>query len=225
MTTRVRKIHQLVILVTVVLLLIAAPGILNAADPATLLPRNIEIGMSRSALLAVEPALRELDPPLSFGPVQAEFIDTSIERLGAPGTLFIQLDPQGGRLRQLLFDWRDARVSPGRAAAMLEQLERHLGTPDQACFTAARQGKPPLQVSARWRGAAVVLHVSMFDHREAGIAYFDPNSDSDPRRPSFERRRITRRSLPRRMVVRIHGVEDDALAPRQECPEGSTPGS
>lgn len=225
MTTRVRNLYQFVILVTFTFLLIAAPGVTIAADPAVLIPQDIEIGMSWSQMLALKPPLRLLDPPLSFGPVQAEFIDISIERLGALGTLNYQLDPREGRLRQLLFDWRDARVSPGRAAAMLERLERHLGAPDQACFTAARQGKSPLQVAARWRGAAVMLHVSMFDHRGAGIAYFDPNSQSDPRRPSFERRRITRRSLPRRMVVRIHGVEDDALAPRQECPAGSAPSS
>jgi hypothetical protein len=166
--------------------------------------------------------LRHLDPPLSFGPVQAEFIDARIQRLGAPGTLYLQVDPSNGRLRQALFEWRDARVSRGRAAAMLARLEVHLGAPDHVCFTSVK-GQPSHQVSAHWKGPTVVLRVSMLDHRADGIAYFDPNTVSDPRRPSFERRRVTRRSLPRRLLARIHAVDDRDLEPRQNCPEGSMP--
>ena len=61
----------------------------------------------------------------------------------------------------------------------------------------------------------------MFDHRSSDIAYFDLNTDSDPRRPSFERRRITRRSLPQRLVARVHGIDDAGLRPKRECPDGS----
>lgn len=208
-----------------VVLISAAPGLERpglAADPAMLLPPGISLGMDRRALRAVEPPLRPLVPALSFGPVQAEFIDTSIERLGAPGILYLQVDPASGMLRQLLFEWRDARVPRGRAAEMLARLEAYLGPPEMSCV-AMLAGQPPRRVSARWRGAEVMLRVALFDHRSSGIAYFDPNTDSDPRRPSFERRRITRRSLPRRLVARIHGIDDLDLRPRQECPDRSTP--
>lgn len=191
-----------------------------AGDPAMLLPSGISIGMDRRALLALEPPLRQLEPPLSFGPVQAEFIDIGIDRLGVPGTLYFQMDTRSGKLRQLLFEWRDARIFQGAAAKILARLEARLGTPEVICVS-GEAGQPTRRVSARWRGGIVILRVSLFDHRSRGIAYFDPNTDPDLRRPSFERRRITRRSLPRRLVARLHGVDDLDLRPRQDCPEGS----
>lgn len=218
MYRRIRRLSRLVILI--VACQVAAFD-LQAGDAALLLPPGISIGMDRQALRALDPPLRSLEPPLSFGPVQAEFIDTSIERLGAPGTLYFQIDAASGRLRQLLFEWRDARIPQGRVAEMLARLETRLGPPDVSCVTGA-PNQAPRRVSARWRGASIMLQVSMFDHRSAGIAYFDLNSESDPRRPSFERRRINRRSLPRRLVARIHAVDDTGLRPRQDCPAGST---
>lgn len=202
-----------------VLIVLGAPGIRPAvaADPAMLLPAGIVIGMHRSALQARQPSLRRLEPPLNFGPVQAEFVDVDAEFLGARATLYLQINPTDGRLRQAFFEWRDAQAPPGHAAALLDRLERHLGEPRAVCRVTVG-AQPPRLVSANWRGASVQLYLSMFDFHQPGIAYFDLNSDSDPRQPSFERRRITRRSLPRRLIARIHAVEDPGLAPRQGCP-------
>jgi hypothetical protein len=210
------RITALILALTVV----ARPGF--AADPVFLLPPGISIGMDRAALRALQPPLRALAPALNFGPVQAEFIDTSIERLGAPGTLYFQMDPVSGRLRQLLFEWRDARVSGDRAADMLARLDARLGEPEMSCVT-TMAGQGARRVSARWTGSAIVLRVSMVDHRSSDIAYFDPNTDANPRRPSHERRRITRRSLPRRLVARLHAADDVELWPRRGCQDGSAP--
>ena len=194
----------------------------GGADPGFILPSGISIGMDRHALRNLRPALRVLEPPLRFGPLLAEFVDPGVERLGELGILYFQIDPDSGQLRQLLFEWRDARVSQGHAAEILARLEARLGPPGLSCVVAVA-GEAPRRISALWRGASVVLRVSMFDHRSADIAYFDLNSDSDPRRPSFERRRITRRSLPRRIVARVHGIDDFGLRPRRDCPDGSRP--
>jgi hypothetical protein len=216
-----RRFLRLIRLVAVILAAGAPVRPSLAGDPAVLLPSGITIGMDRAALRLSRPSLRRLNPPLSFGPVQAEFIDTDVEGLGAPGLLYFQMDARTGRLRQLLFEWRDGRVPGGGLAEMLKRLEADLGAPELVCITTPA-GRPPRRVSAQWRGRTVMLRVSMFDYRARNIAYFDPNTDSDPRRPSFERRRITRRSLPRRMVARVHAVDDLELEPRQDCPDGSS---
>jgi hypothetical protein len=195
---------------------------LGVDGPGFILPPGISIGMDRRALRNLRPDLRALEPALNFGPMLAEFVDSGADWLGVPGILYFQIDPDSGRLRQLLFEWRDARVSNGRAAEMLTRLEARLGPPELSCFVAVAR-EAPRRISALWRGTSVVLRVSMFDHRSADIAYFDPNTDSDPRRPSFERRRITRRSLPRRLVARVHDIDDSDLKPRLECPHGSSP--
>lgn len=217
MTTRVLKLILLAGL-------LAASREGAAADPASLLPDGMRLGMDRRAVMALEPAPLRIDPPLVYGPLLGEFVDKRFAALGPEGIAYYQLDSGTGRLRQLLLEWRDGRASQGRAARMLEELEARLGPPSVRCLVALADA-PPRVVAARWDGVEAVLHVSLFDHRTGGIAYFDLNTSSDPRQPSRERRRISRRSLPRRLIARLHAADDSALTPRRECPAGSAPGA
>ncbi len=197
-----------------------ARAAMAGADPVALLPDGTRLGMERREILARSPPLRRLDPPIIFGPLLGEFLDRGFSAMGAPGLVYYQLDPTTGRLRQLLFEWRDGLASRGRAAEMMAELESRLGPPAIRCVAMVKDA-PPRLVTAHWAGEVAALNVALFDFRASGIAYFDLNTDSDPRQPSHERRRITRRSLPRRLIARLHAVGDAELNPRRECPAGS----
>jgi hypothetical protein len=199
---------------------VSSPGL--AGDLDELPPNGARLGMERSEIFSISPPPRRLDSPLIFGPLRAEFMASGVAALGPPGTLYYQFDPKSGRLRQFLFEWRDADASKTHASDLLARLREKLGAPVLICIGGGRE-KPPRVVSARWRGAGLMLDVSILDHRADGVAHFDLNSDSDPRRPSHERRRVTRRSLPRRLTARLHGAEDVDLLPRRDCPLGSSP--
>ena len=55
-----------------------APWWASTADPISLLPPGITVGMDRLALRALDPPPRSFDSPLSFSLVQAKLIDMSI---------------------------------------------------------------------------------------------------------------------------------------------------
>jgi len=193
-----------------------------AGDLQELLPTGARLGMEQSEMSSVRPTPTRLDVALVFGPLRAEFIDPDFTALGSPGILYFQFDSTSVRLRQFLFEWRDAAASQFHTAELFARLRAKLGAPTLICIHEAR-GTPSHVVAARWRSAALMLQVSIFDHRGSGVARYDLNSDADPRRPSHERRRITRRSLPRRLVARLHAADDIDLIPRRDCPEGSIP--
>lgn len=209
---------------------VAAWALLLASSPSSaggleeLLPTGARLGMERSEMSSISPPPRRLDPPMIFGPTRAEYMSSGFVALGPPGTLYYQFDAKSGRLRQVLFEWRDAADMETQTAELLARLHARLGAPTLTCIVVAR-GRTPRVVAARWRGVDLVLHVSALNHRDDGVARYDLNSDSDPRQPSHERRRITRRSLPCRLTARLHGAGDTALMPHRDCPEGAAPES
>jgi len=181
-----------------------------------LIPSGIELGMTREGLAEVTSGFRTLDPPLDFGPVKAAYAKSGATLLGHDATLYLQLDSSTGRLRQLLFERRDAGAKQPVVQKILSELRQRLGQPDELCLDGGADREKSL-TSAIWRDDGLAVRVAALDHRSPGLAYFDPNSSSDPLQRSSERRRITRRSLPRRLIVRIHARDDPILARPLTC--------
>lgn len=173
-------------------------------------------------MFSINPPPILLDPPMIFGPLRAAFVDPDFAALGPSGILYYQFDVESDRLRQALFEWRDAAASKVQSDKLLVRLQESLGAPRLTCIRRGPAASSRV-VAARWESAGLMLHVSMLDHRADGVARYDLNSDPDPRRPSHERLRVTRRSLPRRLVARLHDADDIELIPRRACPDGAVP--
>ena len=138
---------------------------------------------------------------------------------GLQFTVFFQMNDRSDRLQQILLERRGGvEATPRAFEETLEILEAHFGPAAERCITARPDGTL-MAADLMWRLGASTVHASFLDFRTTGVLYYDPNVDLDPLVPSFETRRIYRRSLPRRINIRIHPSDRPDLEWPEGCPK------
>ena len=189
--------------------------------PADLLG-TLRFGMTVAELAAARPDASSLSPGIDYGPLRAPLVlrDHAVSGLGF--RVYLQVDQASGRLRQLLFERRAAQAAPKDAARIRTWLEASLGRPAVACTTGTADSARAAALLS-WELDQETVHLIFFDQAARGIAYFDPNTGSDPLEPARDRERIKARGMPRRLLIRVHGRADSALDPRPSC-TGRPPG-
>ncbi|MGQ0675462.1 MAG: hypothetical protein ACT4N4_05165, partial [Rhodospirillales bacterium] len=157
-------------------------------------------------------ALR-LDPPIEYGPLSARLAVQGVALGGVAMTALYQFGLDGG-LKQVLLEKREPGVNPKNFAAIEAALAAELGKPAAACERS--RGSPKL-VERRWTGDAGAAHLTLMDFTGAALRY-DPNRDTtDPRVPSYEYTLYSRRSVPKRIVLRWFPAADKSLEGPAPC--------
>ncbi|MCP4330459.1 MAG: hypothetical protein GY791_18710 [Alphaproteobacteria bacterium] len=184
--------------------------------------RGAEWGMDGAALDRVFGSdLTRLSAPLDFGPLYVDRLWRGVELGGYRFTAFLQMDRSTARLAQVLLDIRRLEAPDRVMAAVVDALGGRYGEP--ACrVEAAFPDGATATLAATWNGSGSTVQAGLIDMNIPGILTEDPNTKRDVRRPSYERRRIKRSSLPRRVTVRFHAAArtdldlDYCRAPEEE---------
>ena len=154
-----------------------------------------------------------------YGGAYAERAVFDFDLEGLSFTAFFQMNDQDHRLQQILLERRGGvEATPRAFEETLAVLEAHYGAPAERCITARPDGTI-MAADLTWRLAGATVHASFLDFRTTGVLYFDPNVDLSPLVPSVETRRIYRRSLPRRINIRIHPSDRRDLDWPEGCPK------
>ena len=132
---------------------------------------------------------------------------------GVALTALYQFGAEGG-LKQVLLERREPGVSPRNFAAIERALTAGLGKPVLSCDQP--RGSPKF-MERRWRMCGEAAHLTLMDHTGVAMRY-DPNRDTvDPRIPSSDYTLYSRRSLPKRIVLRFFPSADAALEGPAPC--------
>ena len=154
-----------------------------------------------------------------YGGAYAERAVFKVDFAGLLFTAFFQMNDRTDRLQQILLERRGGiEATPRAFEETLASLEARYGAPAERCITARPDGTI-MAADLVWRIAGSTVHASFLDFRTTGILYYDPSVDLDPLVPSFETRRIYRRSLPRRITVRNHPSDRRDLEWPEGCPK------
>lgn len=181
---------------------LALPG----APAAAQLPHwpTLSWGMTTAELdQALGPELAVLPGRWIYGQAYAERAQFHVDLDGLSFTAYFQMNDQSERLQQILLERRDIGADPRSVDETLTRLEARYGRPAEQCLRLGPDGAV-MAADLVWRLAEATLHASFLDFRTSGVLYYDPTVDLDPKVPSFETRRINRRSLPRRLTLRLH---------------------
>lgn len=157
-------------------------------------------------------ALR-LDPPIEYGPLSARLAAKDVAVGGVSMTALYQFGLDGG-LKQVLLERRDPGANPKNLAAIEQALSAELGQPVASCEQ--RRGSPKL-AERRWRSGRDALHLTLMDFTGVALRH-DGNRDTfNPLIPSYEYTLYSRRSLPKRIVLRVFPASDAALEGPPPC--------
>ena len=183
----------------------------SAAEPAAIFTRwgadEIEIAA------ALGDKARHLDPPIEYGPLSARFAVKGVVIGGVAMTALYQFGPDG-KLKQVLLERREPGVTPKNLAAIEQALTADLGKPAVLCEKT--RGSPKL-VERQWRVGSSAVHLALMDYTGAAMRY-DPTRDTiDPRIPSTEYTLYSRRSVPKRIVLRWFAAADKSLEGPPPC--------
>ena len=124
--------------------------------------------------------------------------------------VFFQMDADTDRLRQVLLERRDGQATPADYLALIDDLTARFGPPDGECARTVG-GAGTVGAELVWRFPTTTIHAVFLDFRTTGVLFRDPGTLFDPTVTAFETRRIVRRSLPRRLLVRLHPTGIAAL--------------
>lgn len=201
-------------------LAILAAGLGNPAAEAaeTALPpplARLSFGMPLDGARNALPEARYLEDGLDFGALKARLVLPSIPTLGSSFRLYLQFDAQE-RLRQVLFERRHAAATRESAGAVQDALLQRYGKPAEICLPA---NATPAAGRITWHTGNWSLHLIGIDDLGLGMLTEDPDrGDALENRP-VARSRDERfrgrqqRSLPRRILIRVHGAGDTQLLP------------
>ncbi len=207
-------------------LLLAAAAAL-AAEPW----RTLSWGMTPEALDVAVPGLETLEPPWRYGGgLSAPRALRRTEIAGLEVRALFQTGPDGG-LAQILFERRRPVLDAGDGRRALAALRERHGPETRFCLDLARP-RGPVAAHALWRGTERTLHLTWLDFGTG--AGLDQIAEAEIRRRlregdvagALERRReapppgATRRSLPRRLLIRI---TDPARPAGGDCPPRPEP--
>ena len=180
---------------------------------------EVRFGMTEDELeQALGDALTVLPGRWIYGGAYAERAVFDVDLEGLLFTAYFQMNDQTDRLQQILLERRNIGATPRAFEEALALLERHYGEPTERCLTVRPDGTV-MSADLMWRFPRAVIHAGFLNFQTTGVLYYDPNVDLDPMVPSFETRRINRRSLPRRITIRIHPRERTDLEWPEGCPK------
>jgi len=130
---------------------------------------------------------------------------------------FFQMNDGTDRLQQVLLEGLRQRATQISHRRVIEHFRGQLGEPTQVCHAPRKTGDPEI-VAVRWRFPSTTVHVGLLDFHTTAVMHYDPNIDTiDPRVPSYKHRIITRRSVPRRIIVRFHPADREDLFGKLDC--------
>ena len=174
-------------------------------------------GMSESAISqAFGDGLRRLPGRQAFGGAYADLALPGIEIGGEPFTAFFQMNAGTDRLQQVMLRGMRRQPSERSRRAILSALRGEYG-PESLLCTVPKAGGGELVVEHVWQFPTTTVHVSFLDFYSSAMAFEDPNSDRDPRRPFYERQRNAPSLLPRHTAVRFHPTARTDLLSAQGC--------
>ncbi len=171
-----------------------------------------DAGETEVAAALGDRALR-LDPPIEYGPLSARLAVRGVEIGGVAMTALYQFGLDG-KLKQILLERREPGVTPKNLAAIEATLTADLGKPSMACDKT--RGSPKL-AERQWRAGVSAVRLALMDYTGAAMRY-DSNRDvTDPRVPSYEYTLFSRRSVPKRIVLRWFPASDKSLEGPPPC--------
>lgn len=190
----------------------AAP--VQAADlPAPL--SGLTFGMAVSSASNALPQAERLEPGVDFGHLKGRLVVPKAPIFGSDFRIYLQFD-HADTLQQILLERRHAAATRKSAGNIQNNLVNALGEPDESCVPPQAT---PAAARITWRKEGWALHLIGFDDLGLGIRTKDADS-GDPLevkplgRSRDERLRSRQqRSLPRRILIRIHGAKNQALEP------------
>ncbi len=178
-------------------------------------------GLPLETAFEIRSDLVRLDPPWDFGPMQGIGLLKGTAFAGAVATVFLQSRPGEMTIRQVLIDIRDdGAVTRDKGRVFAELIER-FGKPEKICRMPMPpgSGREAAVAAAIWRAGGITTHYRRLDHRIPGLLYFAPDLEPSVLDRELDRRRISRRSLPRRLLVRQHLSTDLDLVQPLSCPK------
>ena len=201
-------------LLSVILLLllavVAAPARAERPDDVTDW-RGIPWGASAEDIrTALGDDLLDLPGRWQYGGAYADLALRTTAFGGLDYLVLFQMDEDTERLRQVLLERRDVQATPTRYLALVDDLTARFGPPDGECARTVGGGGT-VGAELVWRFPTTTIHAVFLDFRTTSVLFREPGTLFDPTVTAFETRRIVRRSLPRRLLVRLHPTEITAL--------------
>lgn len=209
--------HGAVLLFLVLVLAGHIPATAATVSGAELPPpfAGLRFGMTVRAASDALPEAGELDPGVDFGRLKGRLVIPQADAFGSVFRIYLQFD-QTESLRQILLERRHAAATTRSAGDIQDHLIAHLGQPDEMCLPSRAT---PAAARITWRRDGWVLHLIGFDDLGLGIITEDADR-GDPLeikllgRSRDERfRSRQQRSLPRRILIRIHDANTPTLEP------------
>lgn len=205
-------------IVLVLALLAAGLGNLGAEAGEIALPlplARLNFGMPLDDARNALPEARYLEDGLDFGALKARLVLQSIPTLGSSFRIYLQFDAHE-QLRQVLLERRHAAATRESAGAVQDALLQRYGKPAEICLPAQAT---PAAGRITWHMGSWSLHLIGIDDLGLGMLTEDPDRGDALENKPIARSREERfrgrqqRSLPRRILIRIHGAGDTQLQP------------
>ena len=205
--------------VAIVLALLAADiwspdaGAAEMALPPPL--ARLGFGMTLDEARTALPDAQYLEDGLDFGALKGLLVLPASPTLGSRFRIYLQFDA-AGRLRQMLLERRHAAATRESARTVQDALLKSYGKPAEICLPAHAT---PAAGRVTWHTDNWSLHLIGIDDPGLGMLTEDPDRgdalENKPVARSREERLRDRqqRSLPRRILIRIHGAGDTQLLP------------
>lgn len=200
------------------LALIMASRTAAAEMPGPVLPpplSRLAFGMTVRDAANAMPQAERLVPGVDFGRLKGLLVVPEAEAFASSFRIYLQFD-HADTLQQILLERRHAAATRQSAENIQNNLVTTLGEPDETCLPPQAT---PAEARISWRKNGWTLHLIGFDDLGLGIRTKDANS-ADPletkplgRSRNEKLRSRQQRSLPRRILVRIHGAETQVLEP------------
>lgn len=202
----------------VLALLSAGIGSLDTRAAETALPQplgRLSFGMAIEDARKALPQARYLESGLDFGALTGRLVLPAFQTLDSTFRIYLQFDAND-RLRQVLLERRHAAATRKSARAAQNALLQSYGKPAELCMPVLAT---PAAGRMTWRTQSWSLHLIGIDDLGLGMLTEDADRgdalDSKQIARSRDERSRSRqqRSLPRRILIRIHGAGDTELLP------------
>lgn len=129
---------------------------------------------------------------------------------------FFQMGASTDRLQQVLLERRREDSNRFGFEETKAALEAAYGAAHRFCLRERPPGAPRI-AQLTWRFPTTTVHATFFDFHSFGILFKDARLPVDTYLTDRERRRIHRRTLPKKLLVRFHPTDRDDLAPQGKC--------
>ncbi|WP_028465732.1 hypothetical protein [Nisaea denitrificans] len=203
-------------LLSLALIMASQPAAAERPGPGLPPPLSrLTFGMTVSDATNAMPQAEKLVPGINFGRLKGLLVVPEAEAFSSSFRIYLQFD-HADTLQQILLERRHATATRQSAGNIQNNLVTTFGEPDETCLTPQAT---PAEARITWRKAGWTLHLIGFDDLGQGIRTVDTDSVDPLKAKPLDRSRDEKlrsrqqRSLPRRILVRIHGADDRALEP------------